>query len=93
MTIEIMEFTYVTEKKTSKRVFIPLTKPAVNYFGIDITEISGDDEEVTKLLDELLAIEEERSAKLALVMAKHDVKQNFRNFISEKMQDITTESY
>lgn len=78
------------ENDVSNRVFIPLVTPAAkNYFGIDITELSDEDQGI--FMAEMSIIKEENNAKINALMKKFDIVHNFRAFSPEKMSDIVNE--
>jgi len=88
--MQIMEFTYTkSPADVSSRVFIPLVKPTDKYFGIDVSDLDVEDQAL--IANELDQLNQERSDKIETIMAKYDVRTNYRSFIPSKMSDIVDE--
>lgn len=88
--MQIMEFTYTkSPTDVSSRVFIPLVKPTDKYFGIDVSDLDVEDQ--VGIEDEINEINEGRDQKINEIMARYDIRHNFRSFIPSKMTDIVDE--
>jgi len=87
--MNIMTFTYNKEGKLSDRVFIPLTSPTENYFGIDISELEVVDQ--VAFDEELFRIQDEQKQKMDALMEKYDCNYKYRAFSPQKMTNIVFE--
>lgn len=85
--MKTISFQYTKENgEQSNRVFVPLSIPNENYFGVDITSLDIEDQVA---FDEAMdLINEERLAKVRDLMVKFDVKHNFRTFKPSRMTDV-----
>lgn len=82
-----MSFRYTKpDGDVSTRVFIPLVSPSANYFGIDISELSADEQ--LAMETQFKMIEDQKQAQLSELMQKFDIRHNFRSFSPERMQDV-----
>lgn len=86
--MQLMEFTYAkSPTDISRRVFIPLSVPSNKYFGIDVSDLDVEDQAL--VMGEIEEIEREKQEAISKVMAKYDIRTQFRSFLEEKMSDIT----
>lgn len=87
----IITFNYTKEANdVSSRVYVPMVTPgAKNYFGIDITELSVEDQ--SQFAEEMRKIDAVRVAAVEKLMREYDIEHNFRSFVPEKMSDIEVE--
>ena len=88
--MKIMHFNYTKSSgKESQRTFIPVTSPAKNYFGIDISELDETDQaEFTLAYEEF---HREFLDKISQVMKQYDISTMYRSFDPEKMTNIISE--
>lgn len=86
----ILSFTY-TKSPTdiSQRVYVPLSVPGKNYFGIDVSDLDIEDQAL--FAAEIDEIERDKQMKIELAMGKYDIRTNFRSFNPEKMSNIVEE--
>ena len=88
--MNFIEFTYTKADGTeSKRAVLPLVGPTTFVEGIDVSQMP-EDEFVTFCRDfsELKSTQHEQTMAM---LAKFDLKHNYRRFIPEQMSDITTD--
>lgn len=82
-----MSFSYTKPNgDVSSRVFIPLVTPNANYFGVDISELSLEDQVAIEL--DFKDLEDERTKKVAELMSKYDIRHSFRTFSPERMNNV-----
>lgn len=88
--MKILNFTYTKESgETSNRVFMPIFVPTQNYFGVDLTEL--DDEQVVEFALEYESALQDFEMQVQKILAKHDLKRNYRNFNPNNMTDVETD--
>jgi hypothetical protein len=88
--MKIMNFTYTKpDGKTSKRTFVSIRSPFTDYFGVDISELSEEDQAI--FTAEMQSIEDAKTNAINELMIKFDVKNNYRKFLAERMSDISVE--
>ena len=86
-----MNFTYTKANGTSsKRVFMPLISPNTMYEGLDISELS--DEDQATFCVEAEALKQEYLAKLNALQNQYDVVHSYRRFDPTKMSDVSVEN-
>ncbi len=88
--MKTLSFKYTKSNgKQSDRVIVPISSPSKNVFGIDISELSQEEQATfavqvgearIKYMDEVNSI-----------MAQFDVSTMYRNFLADKMGDIVEE--
>lgn len=74
----------------SKRVFVPIASPAEKYFGIDVTELSLEDQVAFEI--KLKDIQDEQKAKIDDLLREFDSNHKYRFFFPEKMQNVVVET-
>lgn len=88
--MKILNFKYTKAAgKVSQRSFLPINAPTNNYFGIDISELSQEEQ-----ADFVINYEKLQLAFLENVeklMKEFDIATMYRSFIPEKMEDITAD--
>lgn len=88
--MEVMTFNYTKENgKVSDRVFVPITKPSENYFGVDITELSPVAQ--GEYIGKMNHFHNQYLAAMEGLRAEFDIVHNLRNFKPERMSDIERE--
>jgi hypothetical protein len=85
----MLSFQYTKENKVTDRVFIPLETPTDKYFGIDITELSEEEQGVFAAM--FSKIIEDKEEAVHSLMSEFDLKFKFRYFIPSKMSNISKE--
>ena len=86
----MLSFQYTKEDgKVSDRVFIPLESPTNKYFGIDISELSIEDQGI--FAAKMQKIQEDKEQAEHALMHDFDIKFKFRYFVPEKMSNIVDE--
>lgn len=86
----MLSFQYTKDDgKVSNRVFIPLESPTNKYFGIDISELSIEDQGI--FAAKLQKIQEDKEEAVHSLMFDYDLKFKFRYFVPEKMSRIIEE--
>lgn len=90
--MKILEFNYTDAKGSkTKRTVIELVPATDSPLTIDVAEMSPEDQ--LALLDDLKAAKAIYDEHIAEIMARHDVKHNFRRFLAERMENIVEETY
>ena len=90
----MISFQYTKDDgKVSDRVFIPLESPTNKYFGIDISELSTEDQGIFAAKMQKIQKEKEKEKELeeSRLMQEFGLKFRFRYFIPEKMSNIVVE--
>lgn len=86
----MLSFQYTKDDgKVSDRVFIPLESPTNKYFGIDISELSVEDQGI--FAAKMQKIQEDKEEAVHGLMQEFDIKFKFRYFVPEKMFAIVSE--
>lgn len=86
--MEFMDFTYTKPNSPAKaRTLLVLGKPSQNYFGIDMSDMLTD--EYHAFSTEFNQLQREFEQKKADLMARYDLKYNYRQFSPDRMQDVT----
>lgn len=88
--MKLMEFTYTKADGTvSDRAVIETVSPTKNYAGLDVSNMP--EAEFADFVQEYRElINSQYDAKMALIH-KYDLTHNYRQFIPERMTDVTTE--
>lgn len=88
--LKLIEFTYTKpDGTTSRRSIMETVTPSKNYAGIDVSSMP--EVEFAEFIQEYRElINSQYEAKMALIH-KHDLTHNYRQFVPERMTDITTE--
>lgn len=82
------EFTYTKANgDTSRRAVIVTSTPSNKVAGYDTTELDNDS--FSDFLIEFNALLDRQKQEFAELIAKHDLKHNYRQFIPDNMSDIT----
>lgn len=90
--MKTVDFTYTDAKgKTSDRSVAIISEPSDKYFGIDISELGASD--AGEIIAELNEAMQYHKAELEHIMAKYDIKGNFRYFFANKMENSKYETY
>lgn len=89
--MKLIQFTYTkTDGTQSDRAVIELQSPSKFMEGLDVTQMSDDEfADFAQAYRELKNAQHE--ATMAL-LAKHDLKHNYRRFIPDNMEAVTTEN-
>lgn len=88
--MKLMEFRYTKPDGTaSDRAVIEIASPTKNYSGLDVSQMPESDfAEFVQEYREL--INSQYEAKMALIH-KYDLTHNYRQFVPDRMTDVTTE--
>lgn len=88
-TMKLVEFQYTKQNgDTSQRAVIVTGEPQANLSGIDVTQLP--ETEFVAFIDEYRQVKNRQHEEILLLMQKHDLKHNFRQFIPAKMQITET---
>ena len=88
--MKILNFTYTKESgQTSNRVYMPVSTPNENYFGVDLTEL--DDEQVVAFALEYEVALKTFKDTTTSILAKHDLTHNYRYFNPNNMTNVETD--
>lgn len=84
---KVMTFQYMkSPDDITDRVFLSLGEPTNKYFGVDIGELS--EEEQGLFISGVNKAFEEYTEQLNTLMQEFDIKNNYRYFIPEKMVNV-----
>lgn len=88
--MKLVEFTYTkSDGTTTNRAVIELQQPSQHFEGLDVSELPEVQfAEFVQEYRELL--NQQHEAKMAL-LARHDLKHNYRRFLPKQMSAVTTE--
>lgn len=88
--MKLIEFTYTkSDGKVSQRAIIELLCPQKHFEGIDVTQLEeGEFAEFTLAMREM---KDRQYAETMELLARHDLKHNYRKFLPEQMSNVTTE--
>lgn len=90
--MSLVNFTYTkSDGNISERAFVPLHIPFEDYFGIDVTELSEEDQAL--FAAEIKTLQDLHNKAITSIMEEYDIKHNYRKFLKEKMSDITIENF
>jgi hypothetical protein len=88
--MKLLEFTYTkADGKTSQRAVIELLSPQKHFEGIDVTQL--EEAEFADFTLEMREMKDRQYAETMELLAKHDLKHNYRKFLPEQMSNVTTE--
>lgn len=88
--MKLVEFVYTkADNTTSNRAVIEMLAPNKCFEGIDISQINQD--QLAEFVTEFRALKNEQHNATMLLLAKHDLKHNYRRFIPEQMTNVTVE--
>lgn len=87
--MKLVEFNYTkTDGKTSARALVVLQEPSKHLSGIDVSDLDTDSFEL--FTREIRALKEQQHNQMLDLMAKHDLKHNYRQFLPERMSQVET---
>jgi hypothetical protein len=87
--MKLLEFQYTkSDGKTSVRSVLVTQEPSKHIAGIDLSELDTDSfESFTREMRQLKELQYQQTLEL---MAKHDLKHNYRQFLPERMTRVET---
>ena len=88
--MKLIQFTYTkTDGSQSDRAVIELQQPSKFMEGIDVTQLP--DDSFADFVQEFRELKNTQHEATMALLAKHDLKHNYRRFIPENMEAVTTE--
>lgn len=88
--MKLMEFKYTKANgRVSFRALLVTQEPQKNFSGYDITEF--DETEFAEFIEEYRQLKNKQYTEYQELIAKHDLKYNYRQFIPENMHNVQTE--
>jgi hypothetical protein len=88
--MKLLEFTYTkADGSISDRALIELVTPTQFVEGIDVTQMPED--EFALFATEMRELKNAQHEATMALLAKHDLKHNYRRFSPDKMSDLNTE--
>ena len=88
--MKLVEFSYTKANgDTSQRAVVEVLQPSKHFEGVDVSELGQD--ELFDFISEYRAMKNAQHEATMALLAKHDLKHNYRRFLPEQMTVITTE--
>ena len=88
--MKLIEFTYTkADGSQSERAVIELQQPTKFVEGIDVTQLP--ESEFALFVQEFRELKNAQHEATMALLAKHDLKHNYRRFTPENMEAVTTE--
>lgn len=88
--MKLLEFKYTkADGSVSERAVIELVTPTEFVEGIDVTQMPED--EFALFANEMRELKNAQHEATMALLAKHDLKHNYRRFTPKQMANITTE--
>lgn len=88
--MELRQFTYAKPNgNISPREVIITSKPSTNFAGYDVTSLP--DLDFANMVSELNALQDKHKTELLLLMQKYDLTQSYRQFVPDRMTNMTVE--
>ena len=88
--MKLVEFSYTKANgDTSQRAVLEVLQPSKHFEGIDVSEMDSD--AFAEFISEYRAMKNAQHEATMALLAKHDLKHNYRRFLPEQMTVITTE--
>lgn len=88
--MKLVEFTYTkTNGDQSERAVIELQQPSKHFEGIDVSDLP--EQEFALFTQEFRELKNTQHEATMALLAKHDLKHNYRRFLPEQMANVTSE--
>ena len=88
--MKLIEFTYTkSDGSQSERAVIELVQPTKFVEGIDVTQLP--EAEFADFVQEFRELKNAQHEATMALLTKHDLKHNYRRFLPENMEAVTTE--
>lgn len=88
--MKLVEFTYTKANgDQSERAVIELQQPSKHFEGIDVSELP--ESEFALFVQEFRELKNAQHDATMALLAKHDLKHNYRRFLPEQMTEVTSE--
>lgn len=88
--MKLIEFTYTkTDGSISQRAVVELVQPSKFFEGIDVSHMGHD--ELAEFCSEFGAMKTAQHEQTLELLKQFDLKHNYRRFIPEQMQMVTTD--
>mgnify|MGYP006275243021 CR=1 FL=1 len=87
--MKLVEFNYTKQDgSVSDRAVVMLQEPQRNYAGIDVSQL--DESSFASFLDDYRIMKNRQHEEMMQLMAQHDLKHNYRQFVPDRMQITET---
>lgn len=88
--MKLVEFTYIKSNgDESDRAVIELQQPSKHFEGIDVSDLP--ESEFALFIQEFRDLKNAQHEATMALLSKHDLKHNYRRFLPEQMQSVTSE--
>lgn len=88
--MKLVEFKYTKANgDESERAVIELQQPTKHFEGIDVSDLP--EAEFALFVQEYRELKNAQHDATMALLAKHDLKHNYRRFLPEQMADVTSE--
>lgn len=88
--MKLQEFTYTKADGTiSQRAIIVTSEPTKNISGYDVTQLS--ESEFAEFVEAYRVLKDRQLQETMELLSKFELNNSYRNFIPERMSNITTE--
>lgn len=88
--MKLVEFKYKkADGSESERAVIELQQPSKHFEGIDVSELPEAD--FALFVQEFRELKNAQHEATMALLAKHDLKHNYRRFLPEQMAEVTSE--
>lgn len=88
--MKLVEFNYTkTNGDVSERAVIELQQPSKHFEGIDVSNLPEAD--FALFIQEFRELKNAQHEATMALLAKHDLKHNYRRFLPEQMANVTSE--
>lgn len=88
--MKLVEFQYTkTNGDQSERAVIELQQPTKHFEGIDVSDLP--EAEFALFVQEFRELKNAQHEATMALLAKHDLKHNYRRFLPEQMANVTAE--
>ena len=88
--MKLVEFTYTKANgDVSQRAVVEVVQTSLHFEGIDVTQLGHD--ELGEFVQEYRLLKNAQHEATMALLAKHDLKHDYRRFTPASMTNITTE--
>jgi hypothetical protein len=88
--MKLVEFNYKkSDGSVSNRAVIELVSPCAHVEGIDVSQLP--EPEFVEFVQEFRQLKNQQHEDMMMLLAKHDLKHNYRRFIPNQMSNVVAE--
>jgi hypothetical protein len=88
--MKLVEFSYKkADGSVSQRAVVELVQPSKHFEGIDVSNMS--EPEFAEFVEAYRQVKNQQYLEVQELLAKHDLKHNYRRFLPEQMTDVISE--